>query len=128
MAKTRKHREYRFEIDAFSPTTIPMSRLAEYISDLAKMFGNNNSVHLLKIEQGSTVPVIMVEWEAEPKVRDRFKAIKSHEHPTKLNKRPRISIIACFKTTLRLCWSIPQAVRCTSFPDEKQPQNWNLVR
>jgi hypothetical protein len=81
MPKTRKHREYRFEIDAFSPTTIPMSRLAEYISDLAKMFGNNNSVHLLKIEQGSTVPVIMVEWEAEPKVRARFKAIKSHEAP-----------------------------------------------
>ena len=81
MAKTRQHREYRFEIDAFSPTTIPMSRLAEYISDLAKMFGNNNNVHLLKIEHGSTVPVILVDWEAEPKVRDRLKAIKTHEAP-----------------------------------------------
>jgi hypothetical protein len=35
MPKSRKHREYRFEIDAFSPMSIPMSRLAEYISDLA---------------------------------------------------------------------------------------------
>jgi hypothetical protein len=58
-----------------------MSRLAEYVSDLAKMFGNNNSVHLLKIAEGSTVPVVMVEWEAEPKVRDRLRAIKSHEAP-----------------------------------------------
>ncbi len=74
MHKTRKNREYRFKIDAFSPTTIPMSRLAEYVSDLAKMFGNNNSVHLLKIEEGSTVPLVMVEWEAEPKVRDRMQA------------------------------------------------------
>ena len=81
MHKTRKNREYRFKIDAFSPTTIPMSRLAEYVSDLAKMFGNNNSVHLLKIEEGSTVPLVMVEWEAEPKVRDRIKAIKSREAP-----------------------------------------------
>jgi hypothetical protein len=45
------------------------------------MFGNNNSVHLLKIAEGSTVPVVMVEWEAEPKVRDRLRAIKSHEAP-----------------------------------------------
>jgi hypothetical protein len=81
MARTRKHREYRFEMDAFSPTSIPMSRLAEYVSDLAKVFGNYNNVHLLKIEEGSTVPVVMVEWEAEPKVRDRIKAIKNHEGP-----------------------------------------------
>ncbi len=81
MARNRKQREYRFEIDAFSPTTIPMSRLAEYISDLAKVLGNNNSVHLLKIEGGSTVPVLMVEWEAEPKVRERLRALKNHEAP-----------------------------------------------
>jgi hypothetical protein len=81
MPRIRKHREYRFEIDAFSPTTIPMSRLAEYVSDLAKMLGNNNSVHLLKIDGGSTVPVIMVDWEGEPKVRDRIRAIKSREAP-----------------------------------------------
>lgn len=81
MPKIRKQREYRFEIDAFTPASIPMSRLAEYVSDLAKMFGNNNNVHLLKIEGGSTVPVVMVEWEAEPKVRDRIKAIKNHEAP-----------------------------------------------
>jgi hypothetical protein len=81
MARIRKHREYRFEIDAFSPISIPMSRLAEYVSDLAKVFGNNNSVHLLKIEGGSTVPVIAVEWEAEPKVHDRIRSIKNHEAP-----------------------------------------------
>ncbi len=49
MPKSRKHREYRFEIDAFSPTSMPMARLTEYLADLAKVFGNNNSVHLLKM-------------------------------------------------------------------------------
>ena len=75
MPKVRKHREYRFEIDAFTPASMPMFRLAEYVADLAKIFGNNNNVHLLKIDPGSTVPVVMVEWEAEPKVRDRIRAI-----------------------------------------------------
>lgn len=79
--KTRKHREYRFEMDAFTPATIPMARLAEYVSDLAKMFGNNSNVHLARIEPGSTVPVILVDWEAEPKVRERLKAIRTHEAP-----------------------------------------------
>jgi hypothetical protein len=79
--KIRKHREYRFEIDAYTPETIPMSRLAEYVSDLAKMFGNDKSVHLMRIEKGSTVPVMRVEWEAEPKVRDRLHAIKQREAP-----------------------------------------------
>lgn len=79
--KARKHREYRFEIDAFTPSTIPMARLAEYVSDLAKMFGNNSSVHLGRIEGGSTVPVVLVDWEAEPKVRARLKAIRNHEAP-----------------------------------------------
>jgi len=87
--RTKKHREYRFEIDAFTPASIPMSRLAEYISDLAKMFGNNNSVHLLRIEGGSTVPVMMVEWEAEPKVRERIKAVKSHEAPEEAQQAAR---------------------------------------
>lgn len=81
LPKARKHREYRFEIDAFTPTTIPMARLAEYMSDLAKMFGNNSYVHLARIEMGSTVPVVLVDWEADPKVRDRLKAIRNHEAP-----------------------------------------------
>jgi hypothetical protein len=79
--KIRRDLEYKFVMDAFTPQSIPMSRLAEYISDLAKMFGNNNSVHLLKIEKGSTMPVVMVEWEAGPKVRDRLRAVKNHEAP-----------------------------------------------
>jgi len=78
----RKHkapREYRFEIDAFSPETIPLSRLAQYLGDLAKIMGENASVHLNRIDKGSTVPVIRVDWEAEPKVRERIRAVKFDE-------------------------------------------------
>jgi hypothetical protein len=58
-----------------------MARLAEYIADLAVVFGNRERVHFSRIEPGSTVPVIRVEWEAEPKVRDRLRAVKLKEAP-----------------------------------------------
>ena len=81
MPKTVKHREYKFEIDVFTPSTIPMARLAEYLSDLATMLGSPNSVHLMRVEKGSTVPVVLVDFEAEPKVRERIKLVKNHEAP-----------------------------------------------
>lgn len=77
----KQYREYRFQIDAFSPDTIPMSRLVEYLGDLARMLGQDKSVHLAKIESGSTVPVVWVEWEAEPKVRDRIRQVRYKEAP-----------------------------------------------
>lgn len=77
----KTYREYRFRIDAFTPETIPMARLAEYLADLAVVLGNRERVHFHRIEKGSTVNVIRVEWEAEPKVRERIKAVKLKEAP-----------------------------------------------
>lgn len=81
MPKIRKPREYKFVIDAFTPATIPMSRLAQYVTDLAVVLGNDANVHLVRIEGGSTVPVVLVDWETEPKVRERLRAIKHKEAP-----------------------------------------------
>lgn len=77
----RAYREYKFKIDAFTPDTIPMSRLIEYLSDLAVILGNRERVHFNRIEGGSTTPVVRVEWEAEPKVRDRLHKLKLKEVP-----------------------------------------------
>jgi len=78
--------EYRFKIDAFTPDTIPMSRLAEYVADLARMLGNNSSVHLRRIEGGSTVPVVLVDREAIPKIRARIDEVKRREAPAEAQK------------------------------------------
>jgi hypothetical protein len=90
----KKRREYRFKIDAFTPETMPMARLAEYLSDLARLFGTEKSVHLIKVEAGSTVPVMLVEYEDEPKVRERLHAVQNKAGPedamraaTEINKR-----------------------------------------
>jgi hypothetical protein len=79
--RPKNPREYRFEIDAFSPDTIPLARLSQYLGDLARMMGEHANVHLARIEKGSTVPVIRVDWEAEPKVRERLRAVKFNEGP-----------------------------------------------
>jgi hypothetical protein len=78
--KTRKKvREYRFKIDAYTPDTMPLGRLSEYLHDLSVLFGEDRNVHLIRVEGGSTVPVMLVDWEAEPKVRERLTAVKQRE-------------------------------------------------
>jgi len=64
--------EYEFRFDAYTPETIPMERLAKYLVALAKLFGNESSVHFQRVDIGSTKPVMRVEKEAAPKVAHRF--------------------------------------------------------
>lgn len=73
--------EFRFRIDAFSPDTMPMARLAEYMAQLAAILGETKSVHLVALEPGSTVLVHRVEREAVPKVRDRTSAVRRGDAP-----------------------------------------------
>ena len=67
--------EYRFVIGAYSPDTLPMSRLAEYMADLARLFGKAERVHFVRLEPGSTVLVQVVEPEAAPEVRNRIRTL-----------------------------------------------------
>ena len=86
MPKPRKALEYRFEIDAFTPDTIPMARLAQYLGDIARMMGQEASVHFARVDKGSTVPVIKVDWEAEPKIQERLRAVKFNEGPAEAKR------------------------------------------
>jgi hypothetical protein len=74
-------REYRFKIDAYTPQTMPLNRLAEYLTDLAVLFGENNSVHLIEVEEGSTVLPLIVDREAEPKVLENLDAVARKDAP-----------------------------------------------
>ncbi len=73
--------EFNFWIDAFTPATIPMARLAEYMTQLAAMLGEPDSVHFVKLKPGSTGIVHRVQYEAVPKVRDRASAIRRGDAP-----------------------------------------------
>lgn len=76
-----REREYRLEIKAYTPETMPMKRLAEYLSDVAALLGEESGVHLIAVESGSTCPVFLVDWESELKVNDRIAKIRAKEAP-----------------------------------------------
>lgn len=73
--------EFRFRIDAYTPETLPMERLAEYLADLATMLGTPDAVHFVRLDRGSVIPVINVEPEALPKVRARIQSVKEGAAP-----------------------------------------------
>jgi hypothetical protein len=83
MARKPQHkpREYRFKIDAYTPETMPLLRLSAYLHDLAVLFGNSEGIHLMKVEKGSTSPLMLVDPEAEIKVRERLQLVRANDGP-----------------------------------------------
>ena len=86
--------EIQFRIDAYTPDTLPMERLAEYMGDLAKILGETANVHFLRLEFGSTVLVNKIDDEAVHKVRDRVTKVRAGDGPAeamaayhRMNKR-----------------------------------------
>ena len=62
----------KFYIDAYSPESIPMAKLADYMADFAALLGKEHRVHFDHLEPGSTGIVIRVEAEDVPKVTNRL--------------------------------------------------------
>jgi hypothetical protein len=69
MAKSSEH---RFTIDVFTPDTLPMERLAEYMLQFAKLLGEPEHVHFVDVEPGSAVLRARIEDVATPKVQRRL--------------------------------------------------------
>ncbi len=78
---------YKLKIDGpYTPDNIPMSRLSEYMSDLAALLGERNDVHFSKLEEGSAILEAVVDPVAVPKVSDRIASIEKGEAPKDLRK------------------------------------------
>lgn len=73
--------EYRFTIDAFTPETLPMSRLAEYMAGLKRLLGEVERVHFVRLDGGSTEMVQRIEPEAVPEIRKRIQSITCDDSP-----------------------------------------------
>jgi len=71
----------QFKIDGFTPETLPMERLAAYISELAALFSNNERVHFDKVKKGSALLQAWVEAPAAPKIRQRVSVADSPDAP-----------------------------------------------
>ncbi len=67
-----KSTEHTFKIDAFTPDTLPMARLAEYMTQFAKLLGEPDRVHFVVVERGSAVLRARIDEVAVPKVTRRL--------------------------------------------------------
>ena len=76
-----------FYIDAYSPETIPMAKLAEYMADFAALLGKDNAVHFADLKKGSTQLVARVEFEDVPKVTTRLQDIRRGNPPSTPRRR-----------------------------------------
>ena len=72
---------YRFAIDAYDLGSLPMARLAEYMADLARLFGHADHVHFDRLEAGSAVLVQHVDLEVGPAVRERLRIASQNGAP-----------------------------------------------
>lgn len=69
--------EFRFEIPAFTPDTMPIDRLMEYVQQVTILLGEPSEVHLLNIERASTQPVFGVSRTASVRVRGRISEVRA---------------------------------------------------
>ncbi len=67
---------YELYIDAFTPASIPMARLAEYMADFAVVLGNEEHVHFDKLRAGSLAIVSRVDPVAQNKVQRRLDEVR----------------------------------------------------
>ncbi|MGV1769491.1 hypothetical protein ACQZ6B_04865 [Agrobacterium vitis] len=66
--------EYSFRIVGPKPDTMPMSRLAVYMADLARLMGSAEAVHFERIESKSVAIVAAVRQSAIPLISPRIRA------------------------------------------------------
>jgi hypothetical protein len=85
-------KEFRLKISGekdgvqLTPTTIPLARLALYLADLAQLLGHSESVHLIKIEEGSAQPVFYVDADEESRITTQVQQAKRGLGPSKANR------------------------------------------
>ena len=72
---------YVFRIDAFTPDTLPMARLAEYMATLAKLIGHQEHTHFVSLERGSAKLVHKIDPVDAPKVQARIEAAARNDGP-----------------------------------------------
>lgn len=114
--------EYRFVIDAFKPDTLPMSRLAEYMADLARLLGEVERVHFVRLEESSTVLVQCVEPDAVSIVEGRLQSIAENKAPVELANAYKALNARLANDHATGSLTIPEGTELIRFPGREQPQ------
>jgi hypothetical protein len=74
--------EFRFNLgDAYPHDRFPMKRLSEYLEQITLMFGEDEHVYFIRLEEGSTVLVARTEPDYVPQLEDNLEAIVRGDAP-----------------------------------------------
>ena len=74
-------------IEAYSPETIPVPKLADHMADFGALLGKDNAVHFIRLKTGSSQLVACVEFEDVPKVTTRLQDIRRGNPPSTPRRR-----------------------------------------
>jgi hypothetical protein len=117
-----ERREYRLKIDGFTRETLPMKRLVEYLSDVSVLFGEESAVHLIAVESSSACPVILVDWEAEPKIADRISRARHKDGPEEAVRAIQSINARLQRDNSSAQLLSPAKTKILEFPGAKQPK------
>lgn len=71
-----------FSIDSLTPETLPLSRLSEYLKELASLYGSQEAVHFEGISSGSALLKVAIEDSAVEKVKSQLVLVKNGTPPS----------------------------------------------
>jgi hypothetical protein len=63
--------EFSFVIPAYTPETMPLDRLIEYLQQISAVIGDAANLHLIKIDKSSTAPTFIVPKRAALQAKER---------------------------------------------------------
>lgn len=66
-----------FKIDSYTPETLPMARLVQYLAQLVSLYGSDDLVHFDKLIRGSAIVQVSVDAVAVPAVLHRLGNVRS---------------------------------------------------
>jgi len=112
---------FDFRIDAWKPETLPMKRLAEYLTRLAVVFGHPDQVYFLKVRKGSAVPEIHVHQTAAPKVQSRLWLVSAGNGPEEATRSVQVINAMLREDNASATLRVKGGASIISFPGCKTP-------
>lgn len=110
-----------FRIDSYTPETLPMARLAQYLVHLAEMYGSQDCVHFEKLRRGSAIVQVVVDEPAMPKVLSRIMNAKSQDPDQDVQKAYRAIDSLLRQDNAVGTISRPDTGKILEFPGRKLP-------
>ncbi|MGH7117911.1 MAG: hypothetical protein ACREFP_02765 [Acetobacteraceae bacterium] len=72
-----EYEELEFVIPAYTPETMPLDRLLQYLEQVGEVIGFVHDLHLVRIEASSTTPIFQVPAPIATQARDRAAAVRT---------------------------------------------------